>query len=80
MVTGGTQNHKVDRDWFYRRKVISFDAFLKAHQQYANRYNNIAENIEFYISQAYITKYVLPTSVGVYVTHVDYYRVLLDFR
>nr|WP_277287650.1 DDE-type integrase/transposase/recombinase [Veillonella montpellierensis] len=39
------RSHKVDGERFYRRKFTSLDAFLKAHQRYASRYNKIVQKV-----------------------------------
>ncbi|WP_277293162.1 hypothetical protein [Veillonella montpellierensis] len=61
----------VDGERFYRRKFTSLDAFFKAHQRYASRYNNIVQKVlGFTLPNEYIAEYFSRTSLGVCVTNV----------
>ena len=65
------RSHKVDGERFYTRRFGSLNAFLKAHQRYASRYNNIAQKVLGVKSpNEYIAEYFLNKSLGDGVTNV----------
>lgn len=65
------RSHRVNGERFYTRKFRCLNAFLKAHQQYASRYNNIAQKVLWFKSpNEYIVEYFLNKSLVGCVTNI----------